>query len=52
MVAGFSGGEEEQVGLLRELVAGGVRVRSLREETSSFEELLVRIAGATRDGHE
>jgi hypothetical protein len=29
-----------------------VRVRSLREETSSFEELLVRIAGATRDGHE
>lgn len=52
VVAGFSGGEEEQVGLLRELVAGGVRVRSLREETSSFEELLVRIAGATRDGHE
>ena len=48
----FDGDHEAQAALLARLTGAGVRVRTLEEQESSFEELLVRIAGASRAAHE
>jgi ABC-2 type transport system ATP-binding protein len=41
---GFTGTDEDQVGLLAAMVAAGVRVKRFEEKESSFEEILVEIA--------
>ena len=45
----FLGGEEEQERLLIELVNAGLKIRSFEEESSSFEEILVRVAEGNRE---
>ena len=45
----FLGGGEEQERLLIELVNAGLKIRSFEEESSSFEEILVRVAEGTRE---
>jgi hypothetical protein len=44
----FLGEGEDQTALLGLLLAEGIGVRSLEEEPSGFEELLVKIAGGER----
>ena len=43
------GGGEEQERLLIELVNAGLKIRSFEEESSSFEEILVRVAEGNRE---
>ncbi|MEO1833676.1 MAG: ABC transporter ATP-binding protein [Akkermansiaceae bacterium] len=45
----FLGGGEEQERLLIELVNAGLKIRSFEEESSSFEEILVRVAEGNRE---
>jgi ABC-2 type transport system ATP-binding protein len=45
----FLGGEEEQERLLIELVNAGLKVRAFEEASSSFEEILVRVAEGNRE---
>jgi ABC-2 type transport system ATP-binding protein len=45
----FLGGEEDQERLLIELVNAGLKIRSFEEESSSFEEILVRVAEGNRE---
>jgi len=45
----FLGGEEEQEKLLVELVSAGLKVCAFEEESSSFEEILVRVAKGNRE---
>ena len=45
----FLGGEEEQERLLVELVNAGLKVRAFEEASSSFEEILVRVAEGNRE---
>ena len=45
----FVGGDEEQAGLLSELVNGGFKIRSFEEGSSSFEEILVRVAEGNQE---
>jgi hypothetical protein len=43
------GGDEKQEALLMALVNAGLKVRSFEEESSSFEEILVRVAEGNRE---
>lgn len=45
----FLGGEEEQERLLVELVNAGLKVRAFEEASSTFEEILVRVAEGNRE---
>ena len=45
----FLGGDEKQEALLMALVNAGLKVRSFEEESSSFEEILVRVAEGNRE---
>lgn len=45
----FVGGDDEQEELLTELVNAGLRIRSFEEESSSFEDILVRVAEGNRE---
>ncbi len=44
----FAGSGEEQAELLRMLVAGGVRVRCLEEQRTTFEDILITVAEGNR----
>jgi ABC-2 type transport system ATP-binding protein len=46
---GFAGGEDEQVALLAELAGAGLGLKSLEEESSSFEDILVKVAEDNRN---
>jgi len=45
----FAGGDVDQEGLLVGLVNAGLKVRSFEEESSSFEDILVRVAEGNRE---
>lgn len=45
----FVGGDDEQEELLTQLVNAGLRIRSFEEESSSFEDILVRVAEGNRE---
>jgi len=45
----FSGGDEAQEALLREMVTAGLKIRSFEEEGSSFEDILVSVAEGNRE---
>lgn len=45
----FLGGDEKQEQLLIGLVAADLKVRAFEEESSSFEEILVRVAEGNRE---
>ncbi|MFT5126512.1 MAG: ABC-2 type transport system ATP-binding protein [Rhodothermales bacterium] len=47
-VFSFAGGVQEQAGLLARVVSAGLGVVSFQEERSSFEEILLRIAGGQK----
>ncbi len=48
VVFGFAGNDHDQARLLQDMAAAGLGLKSLREEESSFEDILVEVAKANR----